>query len=244
MFSSCSRISQAMGQQRGLANRSKFWFARGIALVLLLALTQIATACSLYTVRPLNASSNQTSIQSNQFDQNFNPSSYVQRIWARRVVPTVISKAVDLPTVLAALKASTPTAEKRFASQSSDGLYNFMVKGQGKVVAINASSSDRFITIQLPGYKGQTTILIQIGPVIFGTALRDGLGFINFNQFTNQVQYQQVSDALNAQAARDMQSINFTALKGKTITFYGAFTFVTLQQINITPVKVIAGGGA
>jgi predicted lipoprotein len=241
MFSNCQQVSQIV--RRRTTTRGMFWFSRSMVLVLLVALAQVAVACSLYTVRPLNTSGNQTSIQSNQFDQNFNPSSYVQGIWARRVIPTVMNKAVDLPTVLAALKANPTDAERRFANQSSDGVYNFMVKGQGRVVAINASSSDRLITIQLPGYKGQTTILMQIGPVIFGTALRDSLGFINFNQFSNQVQYQQVSDALNAQAARDLRSINFTALQGKMITFYGAFTFVTLQQINITPVKIVAGGG-
>jgi predicted lipoprotein len=242
MFSNCRQVGQTARRHR-TRPRDVCWLPGGMVLVLLVALAQVAAACSLYTVRPLNASSNQTSIQSNQFDQNFNPSSYVQGIWARRVVPTVMNRATDLPTVLEALQANATEAERRFANQSSDGVYNFMVKGRGKVVALNASSSDRLITIQLPGYKGQTTILMQIGPVIFGTALRDSLGFINFNQFSNQVQYQQVSDALNAQAARDLRGIDFTALQGKMITFYGAFTFVTLQQINITPVKVVAGGG-
>jgi predicted lipoprotein len=244
MFKYRRQISQATKRDQRAARWDTPWFYRGIALLLLIALAQVIAACSLYTVRPLNASSNQASIQTNQFDQNFDPTSYVHGIWAPKVIPTITNKAVDLSTVLTALQANSASAERRFASQSSDGVYNFIVKGQGKVVAFNSSSRDRLVTIQLPAFKGQTTILVQIGPVIFGTALRDSLGFINFNQFSNQVQYQQVSDQLNAQAASNMQKIDFAALQGKTITFYGAFTFVTLQQINITPVKIVVEGGA
>ena len=34
-----------------------------------------------------------------------------------------------------------------------------------------------------------TTVVLQIGPVIFGTALRDALPFIAFGDFVNQIDY-------------------------------------------------------
>jgi predicted lipoprotein len=209
---------------------------RWALLITMLLLMQVIAACSLYTIRPINAAT--SSSQSNQFDQQFDPNTYANSIWASKVIPTVMNKAVDIRTVLTALGKNSDAAQKQYAVESSDGFYNFMVKGQGKVLAVNTSSRNGTLRIQLAGYNGSSTILIQIGPVILGTALRDSVGFINFNQFTNQVQYQQVADALNVHAVQDLQGINFSSLEGKTITFYGAFTFTDLQQIMITPVKI------
>lgn len=213
--------------------------SRGLRLTLLVGLIQVVTACSLYTVQPINSSSTQISIQSNQFDQNFNPKNYVNSIWQSKVLPTVLEKSTELSTVLLALQSNTSQAEQRFAIQSSDGSYNFLIKGQATVVAVSSNSRNGYVTLRLSNYKGSTAILMQVGPVIFGTAIRDSMSFINFDQFSNQVQYQQVSDELNAHVAQVLQGIDIATLKNKTITFYGAFTFVTLQQVTITPIKVV-----
>jgi predicted lipoprotein len=209
-------------------------------LITLLLLVQVVAACSLYTVRPIKSAT--SSNQANQFDQQFDPTSYANANWSSKVVPTIMKKAVDLSTVLTALQKDSDAAQKQYATQSSDGFYNFMVKGQAKVVAVNTSSRNGTLSIQLPTNQQQPTILLQIGPVVLGTALRDSVGFINYNQFTNQVQYAQVADALNAHAVQDLKGTDFASLKGKTITFYGAFTYATLQQITIAPVKITPEG--
>jgi predicted lipoprotein len=213
---------------------------RWAILLMLLLLVQVVAACSLYTIRPIKSAT--TSNQSNQFDRQFDPNSYANTNWSSKVVPTIMKKAVDLETVLTALQKDSDAAQKQYATQSSDGFYNFIVKGTAKVLAVNTSSRNGTLSIALPTYKGQSTILIQIGPVMLGTALRDSVGFISYSQFTNQVQYAQVADALNAHAAQDLKGIDFASLKGKTITFYGAFTYATLQQITIAPVKIIPEG--
>lgn len=209
-------------------------------LTMLLLIVQVVAACSHYTVRPIKSAT--TSNQSNQFDRQFDPNSYADANWSSKVVPTIMKKAVDLDTVLSALQKNSDAAQKQYATQSSDGFYNFIVKGKAKVTAINTSSRNGTLSLELPTYKGQSTILLQIGPVMLGTALRGSVGFISYSQFTNQVQYAQVADALNAHAAQDLKGIDFASLKGKTITFYGAFTYATLQQITIAPAKVIPEG--
>lgn len=216
---------------------------QGVVLLTMLLLVQVVAACSLYTTRPLQpvASGSQT----DQFNQNFDPNSYADKNWSSKVVPTIVDKSVDISTVLKALEQDSDAAQKQYAVQSSDGLYNFMVKGTGKVIATNTSSRNGTLSIQLPasaGLKKQPTILVQVGPVLLGTAIRDSVGFINYNQFTNQVQYAQVADALNAHAASDLKSLDAAKLQGKTVTFYGAFTYATLDQIMIAPVKVVPEG--
>jgi len=211
-----------------------------LEVALLSVLTVGLSACSLYTVRPIQSGSTR---QYNQFNQQFDPTSYVSSIWSSKVIPTIVTKSVDLATLLAALQANTAAAEKQYAAPSSDGSFNFMVKGQGTITAVNTSSRVGTVTLHVPGVSSQTTLVLQIGPVISGTALRDSVGFINFTNFSNQVQYAEVSDQLNARAATMLQAIPFATLKGQSITFYGAFTFLDLHFLSIVPVKVVSGGG-
>jgi predicted lipoprotein len=58
------------------------------------------------------------------------------------------------------------------------------------------------------------------GPVIRGTALRDALPFIQFSQFTNQLEYARVSNALNDRAVKVAESAHVKA--GDTVRYAGA----------------------
>uniref|UniRef100_UPI0035E4360B DUF2291 family protein n=1 Tax=Thermogemmatispora sp. TaxID=1968838 RepID=UPI0035E4360B len=78
----------------------------GLACLLCLLLS----ACSLYTVRPLNASSSSGGGGGGGGAQPFDPERYVNQIWASRVVPTVVAQAHDASEVLAALKANQQAA--------------------------------------------------------------------------------------------------------------------------------------
>ena len=66
---------------------------------------------------------------------------------------------------------------------------------------------------------------LQIGPVIFGTAVRDSLPFIAFGNFVNQIQYAEVSRALNDRAvALAHAGLTPPPRTGSTIAFVGAMT--------------------
>jgi predicted lipoprotein len=56
--------------------------------------------------------------------------------------------------------------------------------------------------------------------VIRGTALRDALPFIQFSQFTNQLEYARVANALNDRAAKVAQAA--LAKAGDTVRYTGA----------------------
>ncbi|MBX5450507.1 DUF2291 family protein [Thermogemmatispora sp.] len=212
----------------------------GLALLICLLLS----ACSLYTVRPLNASAT-TPGGGGGGSQTFDPEAYVNQIWDSRVVPTVVEHAHDAGEVLAALKANQQAAQQRYGHQEGDGPYTFMVKGLGRVVSINTTSRNGTLGLDLPPYDGKADLSLQIGPVILGTAIRDGVGFIHFSQFVNQIQYAQVADALNARAVQVAQRVHPTQLKGKLIQFYGVFALTDPQAILVAPVKLqVEGSGS
>ena len=91
---------------------------------------------------------------------------------------------------------------------------------------------------------GTADVSLAIGPVIRGTAMRDGMPFISFNQFTNQMEFAAVSNEMNTlinlQVITPLGAV--TALAGKSVSFAGAFTFSTLDDIVITPGRLTVSG--
>ena len=197
----------------------------------------LALCLAACTVVPIDqAESNSANGQSGSFNAN----AYAASIWASKVVPTVTGKAVDLTTLIPAMQKDPQSASKKYGLQTN-GVYNYIVKGQGKVTKVDTSSPIGVATVDLG--SGLPPVTIQVGPLILDESLRDAVGFISFDQFTNQIQYGAVSQALNTLAVKDaLGNTNPTTLQGKTISFYGTFSFTDLQHIKITPVKLDVKG--
>ena len=84
--------------------------------------------------------------------------------------------------------------------------------------------------------------MLQIGPVIFGTALRDSLPFISFGDFVNQIDYAEVSRALNDKATSGFASEDREGAEGKTVSFAGAATAPSgSTPLTVTPVMLAVG---
>jgi predicted lipoprotein len=93
--------------------------------------------------------------------------------------------------------------------------------------------------IEIPGLDEK--VELQIGPVVRGTALRDSTGLVSFNQFSNQLDYADVSKEMNGRALKTaFANAPAASLAGKTMTFFGAFTFDphSKSPVLITPVKI------
>jgi predicted lipoprotein len=169
--------------------------------------------------------------------QEFDPTAYVNSLWDSQIVPTILDKAVDFQTLVAALQTDQQAAIAQYG-HSESGAYNFMVKGEGKVLSVDTSQSSS-LSIDLPPYDGKPDLTIQIGPIIIGFSLRDATGIITFNSVANQIQYGQVNRALNERAAETvLQGVDPKTLQDKTIQFYGTFTLNDLSNIAVIPVQI------
>jgi predicted lipoprotein len=107
------------------------------------------------------------------------------------------------------------------------------------VTEIHNESQAGTATVEIPGVNEK--IALQIGPVVRGTALRDATGIVSFNQFSNQLDYADVSKEMNLRALKTaFASVDPPSLAGKTATFFGTFTFDphSKSPILITPVKI------
>jgi predicted lipoprotein len=166
---------------------------------------------------------------------------YVAGAWASKIVPTVHDKAVDITTVAAAIAKDPEAAGRQYGHQAGNGSpYAFMVKGSGTVTKVDTSVPTGPMTVEIPqAGKKPLAVAIATGPVIAGTAIRDAVGFISFGDFTNQIEYADVANQINARVKTDViAKVDRAAAAGKKVTFHGAFSALAGGQILVVPTEL------
>ena len=143
-------------------------------------------------------------------DEGFDADKVVEDIWGNQVIPTLKDEAVDLATLLDELAVDRDAAGEQYGYREEGGDYpwNFIVKGEGRVLAVNTKSRKGTLTVDLPPYDGNADATIWIGPIIRSYSIRDSLDFISFtngvkgdsgiqHKFDTQVQFAELSNSLN-----------------------------------------------
>jgi predicted lipoprotein len=192
-----------------------------------------------FVIKPLQPAAN--SGTAGVADTTGDANSFVEPIWKSKVIPAILAKAVDAVVLLPEIRANPEAAGEKYGRREATNPFNYMIKGSGKVTQVNTESRAGTMTVEVDNGSNHETINLQIGPVVIGTALRDATGLVNFNQFTNQIDYAGVSKEMNLRAIKDALAGNAPAsFAGKTIQFFGAFTFdpKSTSPIRVTPVKL------
>lgn len=174
--------------------------------------------------------------------RKFDAAAYADRVWATRVVPAAQKNAVDASTLFSALRKDQAAASERYGKRSGTGSpYSFLVKGTGKVTGVSNTSGAGSMQVDVED-AGDTDVNVAIGPAIVGTAVRDSVGFIDFSQFTNQIDYANVATALNSKVKTTvLKDVDPESIKGKKVTFTGAFQLLTPSSVMVTPVELEVG---
>jgi predicted lipoprotein len=195
----------------------------------------------LATVRPIGSAESLAAVM--EGGTAFDKVKYVDSIWASRIIPTVDQRAISLDTLIPAIQKDPQTAVKEYGNNIG-GAYNFLVQFSGTVAKVDTKSLTGTVTVDADYEGGTLPVKIQIGPIILGTALRDAVKFITFEQFTNQMQYGGVSDELNTRVGSDVISkLDLKGLVGKKLSVKGAFTYDTAnpRDVLVTPVIISVG---
>jgi predicted lipoprotein len=203
------------------------WLA-GAALVLLLLAVKPP-----FVIKPLARPGSSTQPAQSKGAQ------FADKVWESKVLPAIQEKAQDITKILPEIRADPAGAGQKYGRRESTNPYNYMVKGTGTVIEVHTESQAGTIILEVPGLEEK--IALQIGPVVRGTALRDATGAAPFDQFSNQLDYADVSKEMNIRAVKAaFAGIDPSSLSGKTITFFGAFTFDPRSKgpLLITPVKI------
>lgn len=146
----------------------------------------------------------------------------------------VTSRAVDAVTLAAAIGEDRQAAGERYG----------VAAGIGPVMPVSFSGligdgKAGIYDVRVEGLPDALTLRLQAGPAINGTDLRDATGTIEFGQFTNQIEYQNVgaaiNDAMKQQVLADLDTAN---LSGKRVTVTGVFKLINPDNWLVTPVSL------
>ena len=211
---------------------------RSLGMTTCLAAFALA-ACDVATVRKLDPVTGKAIIEEEQ--QAFDARTFVATNWTSRVLPEVQKRAVALPVVQKALASDRAAAVARYGNGGTGGRASFLVSGTARVLDVDTLSRSGVARLDLEPYDGAPDAELQIGPVFRGTALRDALPFIHFDDFTNQMEYASVSRVLHQRIADSvLAKVDRKILTGSVIHFTGAFTEGSGPPL-VTPVTLQVG---
>ncbi len=195
-------------------------------------------------------------VQSEAFD----PVTYVDGIWESRLLPTFEEQAVDLSRILSEMepdasgvvpKEDLVQIAHQYGLLTDGEAHVYRVKGNGRIISVNADTSLGTAEVDLDGYDGPIKVLLYIGTRIpsDNTSVRDSVGFITFGDFREQTEYGKAATEINKRVLTAvLGDIDRENLAGRTISFNGAFTIRTfnlltidVSEISVVPVKFELG---
>ncbi len=184
-------------------------------------------ACKPWTVRPIEDTTRSVAADSSRFDA----AAYAESIWVTRVVADARSTAIEL---VAGAAAAAPAGTAA------------LVRGTGTVVRVDTQSRVGLALVDLAPGDGRPDVALQIGPVLRGTALRDAMPFIRFGDFANQLEFADVSNALNDRVLRSVVGgLDVASLEGRALSFWGAMKADGAGPARLPEVvPIILEGGA
>jgi predicted lipoprotein len=114
-----------------------------------------------------------------------------------------------------------------------------------RILSVGAGSNARAET-DLEPYDGVADLVIQVGPIFKGTAIRDFLDFVKFEDFTNQVDFAKLANELNFKVRDDVvkrfdfKNDDYTGVEFEII---GAATYLNGDpKLVVTPVVMERAG--
>lgn len=172
---------------------------------------------------------------------NFNPDHSVADIWDSKVKPFFAEKAAPLDKVMQAANADADAAGAKYGHREKQGNapWTFAAKLEGTVVAAETKSRAAYVDVDSNG-DGKADARVQIGPTVRGSAIRDSLSFVNFNEFRNQIDWAQFGKAFNTRVNDDVLSkLPREDLVGMKLKAEGAFPLPSKGQLPlVTPVSI------
>jgi predicted lipoprotein len=207
--------------------RSKRGVRAAIAVVLAVVLI-VAMAFSTKVVKIGSASDAQV--------KAFDPAVYGEAQFPK-TQSAIEGKAVSADTLAAAIAKDQDAAGKQYGVAGGGIGPEISVKFDG----VAGSEDAGIYTVKVPNVPDSVIIRVQTGPAINGTDLRDATGTISFEQFTNQIDYQNAGYAINTAMKKAVLSkVDTAKLTGKTISVVGVFQLINPNGWLVTPVKLDA----
>lgn len=174
--------------------------------------------------------------------EKFSAADYSEENYSSVILPTILEKAVPAVELAAAIAADVDSAGEQHGGRDGTSAWAFPVSFSGQAGTAHKVNGQMPVTVA--GIPDDVEILVQMGPPIVGSALRDVTGQISFGLFVNQTEFQQVGQALNDKV-RELVLVDHKVadLDGKTVSVTGAFSYdASTSKWLVVPVEISVEG--
>ena len=172
------------------------------------------------------------------------PEAYVQDNWETKMLPAIGERAIDPAAFAEGMKADLAALGVKYATRANEtSPWSFCLKGKVKVLGMeNADSRTRTrLLVDVHPYDGEPDMKVQISTVIRTNAIRDAVGFLKLDDFTNQVEFAELTKVFNARVQKDvLQNLDAEALVGKEIELTGCVSVGKQdEEVLVVPVRIV-----
>jgi predicted lipoprotein len=167
----------------------------------------------------------------------FNAVDYANERYDTEVVPAITENAVDIAELVPQIVADPDAAGEKYGHKNgATAPYAYPVTGTGVAGEVKGT----LLPLTIEGMPAGVQVMLQIGPAINGTALRDATGLIGFDDFLNQIEYANASTELNNKVKQEvLAGFDAAAAVGHTVSFTGAFAYGSNPAVlQVTPVQL------
>jgi predicted lipoprotein len=175
----------------------------------------------------------------------FNPDKLVADIWDSKVLPYLNERAGAFQDVSALAGSNLDEAAAKYGHKEKQGNapWTFAAKVDGVIVAAETKSRAAYVDVDVNS-DGTADVRVSIGPAIRGTAIRDSLKFVNFNEFKNQIEWAQYGKSFNTHVNKSLlEKLPRDGLIGKKLSAVGAYPLPSAGQLpQFVPATITIGG--
>lgn len=164
---------------------------------------------------------------------SFNADKYARNFFNKELTP-YLDNAVPIDSLLVMIENNKQETFAKYSNALGIGnIRYFLIKGQGTIAAIN--ENDMIVSID---GKNKNSVQLET-EFIFGNAIRDASGLIDINEFTNTMDFNNVSAELNEIVRSEvLPPFIKKAAMGDTISFHGAIE-LNQEHLNLNDIEVI-----
>ncbi|MEO5563344.1 MAG: DUF2291 domain-containing protein [Chitinophagaceae bacterium] len=170
--------------------------------------------------------------------EDFNPVSFSKKLWDEKL-PARLDSAVNLQTLLQALKTNPSTALDQYSNALGIGNIRYcLTKAGGRVEAVNPDD----VTV-LVNHNGSPVSITLATEYVYGNAIRDASGLVDVKDFVNTMDLNNISEELNKQVRSNvLPTFKSSVQKADSISFTGVIELnkehLKLDELTVIPVRL------
>ncbi len=170
--------------------------------------------------------------------EEFDAAAYAKEFWNNEILPAAAG-SIKFTDLINQLKQNPVDAFRDYSHALGIGnIRFFLVKDEATVISINEND----VTLMVDNGDSKNHIVLAT-EFIYGNAVRDAVGEINLNEFTNTMHLNKVSAEINRIIRNKIvPPFKENAKKGDRIKFSGAIElnqkFLDLESIELIPVSL------